>query len=88
MLVALTACLHQQHLGKSETVTGMGMGIGNAGTSDRTAEQAKRAYAGEFRADLINPQLPPKSNGFFSGFAPKRKVVSSQMAFGMFGYMK
>lgn len=86
MLVALTACLHQQHLGKSETVTGMG--IRNAGTSDRTAEQAKRAYAGEFRADLINPKLPPKSNGFFSGFAPKRKVVSSQMAFGMFGYMK
>lgn len=37
----------------------------NAGASDRTANQAKRAYAGKFRTDLINPQLPPKSNVFF-----------------------
>lgn len=56
-----------------------------------TANQAKRAYAGEFRPDLINPQLPPKLNVsffFWLRFRPKRKVVSSQMAFAIFGYMK
>lgn len=68
------------------------MGIGESGVSDRDdSKPSKTSLCGRIPTRPDKPTIAPEIERFFwhrLRFRPKRKVVSSQMAFAIFGYMK